>query len=111
MCWEFEDEYGICFDFLCTKWGERIVKPNIITVLEKQFNVKFNDYDTFDLQWAIFDILSEMHKRKQIEPRKKHEWKKIGDREILFIDGKLAKQNDSPEIRELIKKENARSLK
>ena len=65
MCWKYEDEYGECFDMM-EEWSRDLTPECVLIDFLKRFNIKVNnEWELIDRFWKI---LSDMHKKKIIEP-------------------------------------------
>ncbi len=81
MCWEYEEEYGICFDDLVGKWYEdNTGEVNLVTLLEKCYNMQINNYHEFEMvvKGYLFQAFSELHQRKIIQPKEPNPERRIG---------------------------------
>jgi hypothetical protein len=72
MCWEYEDEYGECFDWLTgAAWDseEQEFKKDSGSLREfllRHYNIKVVNFSFFDL--SVFRLLSKFHELGVIEP-------------------------------------------
>lgn len=69
MCWEYEDEYGWCFDHLFF-WQKEL---SLIMLLEEEYGVHI--VDKYKFKDEVFSFLSSLHENEIIRPKEENDEK------------------------------------